>query len=188
MKSLTILARGKNFAKNYLMTDVRCPKEGDVWAVNRPLVWDRVSKIFAADPIASINRVYPDFTDKVNEYRVPVYLQKVTPDIPTSIRYPIEEVVEYFNGASYFTNTVCYIMAFAIMSGYDEIKFCGIDEQGEDKFPEKAGVEYWVGMARGRGIDVQIPLDSDVCRRNNKPQFYGYGLDTVEQIQLVNSL
>ena len=59
------------------------------------------------------------------ECGIPVYMTQVEPSIPTSIRYPIERVIEKVAGIDYFTSTVGFMVGLAILE---------IDEQVEREF------------------------------------------------------
>lgn len=48
------------------------------------------------------------------ECGIPVYMTQVEPSIPTSIRYPLERVIERVVGTDYFTSTVAFMVAHAI--------------------------------------------------------------------------
>ena len=56
---------------------------------------------------------------------IPVYMTQVEPSIPTSVRYPIERVIEKVAGCDYFTSTVAFMLGLAILE---------IDEQVEREF------------------------------------------------------
>ena len=45
---------------------------------------------------------------------VPVYMTKTNPGIPTSVRYPLERVMQRVVGIDYFTSTVAFMLALAI--------------------------------------------------------------------------
>lgn len=46
---------------------------------------------------------------------IPFYTIARQPDVPTSVRYPIEKVMEHFGGIDYFTSTIPYMIALAVM-------------------------------------------------------------------------
>lgn len=49
------------------------------------------------------------------ECGIPFYLMRSQPDVPTSVTYPLQRVMEHFGGVDYFTSTIPYMMALAIM-------------------------------------------------------------------------
>jgi hypothetical protein len=120
----------------------------------------------------------------------PIYCQEHYDEIPASVRFPKDEINEWFrrNGgqmlpeapslpdgyfaADYYTSTPAQMMALAIYEGFEEIHLYGIDMlQAEEYFYQRSGVEYYVGFARARGIKVYIPQTSALCKAN---YVYGY--------------
>lgn len=78
--------------------------------------------------------------------------------------YPLKRIMKKFD-TDFFTDTVCYMLAYAIDKGYEEIKMYGIDMADKQEYRfEKGGIEYWIGFARARGIKVWIAPGSNVCR------------------------
>lgn len=107
-------------------------------------------------------------------------------EIPNSIAFPLEQYVNEF-GAPYFTNTIAYMVAYALLQGAKKIDVYGINQASSSEyFYEKAGVEYVLGIAVGRGVEVTIHGDKSELLAN-KMRFggnllYGYNA-TWEQIQ-----
>lgn len=131
---------------------------------------------------------------------MPVIMTDRVEGIPTSVRYPVEELSAEVT--DYFTSTVAYMVAFAIRqidrlvsarlaasptnglasladfaalqkSVYAEytIGIFGIDLiVGEEYDWQKACAEFWIGQALAKGITVMIPPQSALCR-----QLYRYG-------------
>jgi hypothetical protein len=72
----------------------------------------------------------------------------------------------------YLTSSIAYQLAFAIYERFEEIHLYGIDlNTGGEYAWQKAGVEYLIGLAAGRGIRVVIP---DNCALL-KGKLYGRG-------------
>lgn len=147
-----------------------------------------------------------DFRAWLAECGIPVCLIEPEPDIPTSMRYPIERVIAM--AGDYFTSTVAFMTALAIdeidrrvdtrlnaemtlmgLTGsavrkrlsdlYTEytIGLFGIDLVVEEEyFWQKACAEFWIGLAVGRGIEVFIPPQSALCK-----QMYRYGYEPEPQ-------
>ena len=81
-------------------------------------------------------------------------------------RYPIEDMTEKFG--RYFTNTISYMIAYAIEAGATDIMLTGVDMAAIDEYgSQRPSCEYHLGIAKGRGINVEIPLVSDLlkCRK-----------------------
>ena len=92
----------------------------------------------------------------------PVYLQKVQPDVPTSVTFPREAIQRAFATAKgpnrYFTCSVCWLIAFAILEGFERIELWGFElrdtKPGQAFEFERPCFAYWIQMARDRGVEV----------------------------------
>lgn len=106
-------------------------------------------------------------------------------EIPKSEAFPLKECVKQF-GIPFFTNTICYMIAYALLKGAKEIELFGVNQAGSYEYTgEKGGVEYWIGIAVGLGVTVTINgANSQVLRykgRNGQGMLYGY-FQTYEEI------
>jgi len=115
---------------------------------------------------------------RMNDWELPLIAPYKYEEVPLSQAFPLEKCVEVF-GYPYFTNTICYMIAFAIMSGAREIQLFGINQVGGQEYAEeRGGVEYWIGQALGRGISVTVNGDkSQVMKYKGKGRnslLYGY--------------
>ena len=101
---------------------------------------------------------------------IPIYMQKHHEDIPGSVRFPIDELIEGFGGkngigANYFTNCPAEMIAFAIAMGYREIHVYGVDMAQDSEYAtQRPCCEYWLGRAMGMGIKVFVPDLSDLLK------------------------
>ena len=80
----------------------------------------------------------------------------------TRANFPFEEV-EKLVGGQYFNNSVSYLIAYAILQGYEEIALYGMrfDAAHEARRDgEYQNVRELVFFARGRGIKVTAPADT----------------------------
>ena len=122
---------------------------------------------------------WPEVKEALRKMHCPVYLQEQVPDIPCSVRYPLDEILEEFGQyfldpdyAKYFTNTVSFMLALAIYEKFDEIHVYGVDMATASEYDaQRPSCEFWLGVAVGRGIKIHIPAQSDLL----KTRFmYGY--------------
>lgn len=92
----------------------------------------------------------------------PIYLQKVQEDIPTSVAFPFKEIQQYFatpKGLNrYFTCSVCWLIALAIMEGFERIELWGFElrdtKPGSAFAWERPCFAYWVKQAQDAGAEV----------------------------------
>lgn len=171
----------------------------EIWGLNElyqqiPPRWHRWFQLHAREEYTK------DFSDRddehiafMNKMGIPIYMCRHYDDIPNSVAYPLEEVVEHFTLCpkirecraegkrclqcrewdAYFTNSISYMIALAIYEKYDVIHIYGVDMAQDTEYGhQKPSCEFFVGWARGAGIEVYLPLPSDLCK-----SFFYYGFE-----------
>ena len=107
----------------------------------------------------------------------PVYMQEHFEDVPNSVKYPIEHIVQKFG--RYFTNSISYLLAMAIDEGYTEIHLYGVEMAQDSEYAyQRPSVEFFMGIARGLGITIHLP---EGCTLLQTAWLYGYD-DEPQQI------
>ena len=103
---------------------------------------------------------------------IPIMMQQAYPEVPASIKYPFETMITEFP-RGYMTNHIAYMVALALMEGVTHIGIFGCDYNSNSEYGAQRGcAEYWLGVAEGRGVHVQIAPQCDLL---NKPSLlYGY--------------
>lgn len=110
----------------------------------------------------------------------PIYTSRSHPDYPGLVDFPLEDVVNSTKYA-YFNSTAAYAVAFAVHIGVRKMTLFGMDFTYPNVHQAEKGracVEFWMGMAAARGIELSIPHVSslmDGCT----PEDRLYGYDTV---------
>ena len=127
---------------------------------------------------------------------VPVYMLKKEHDIAASVEYPMQEVADKIGktqfGTAYLESSIAYMMALAILEGYDRIGIWGCDlATGGEYAYQRPNMEYLIGLARGKGISVYVPPQNTLlspCRRvpygltdHSKPEGRPNWMPTPEQ-------
>ncbi len=174
-----------------------------IWTMNHaPLSWiPRWDVLFELHTLDHLKRVAAHSTQPMEYlewlarqpgpdapgYR-PIYMQESFPAYPASIALPRKELNEWFaalahNVAGYFaedyyTSTVSFMLALAIMQYTPEIHLYGVDLLQDDEYGyQRPGAEYLIGLARGMGIKVYVPPQSALCKANYT---YGFSEPAVE--------
>lgn len=107
------------------------------------------------------------------EVEQPIYMQRhfdAKINIPTSVRYPIEAVVDEFG--KIFTCTIAYMIALAILKKPDVIGLWGMvgDFRKAEYQIQKPTVEWLLGQIGIRGMELIITTDiPEACRLEPKP-------------------
>ena len=107
----------------------------------------------------------------IRDAPVPVYMMEAHDDLPSTVRFPIERVIDDL-GIDYFTSSVALMVALAMAEGFKEIALYGIDLiVGGEYTEQKCCVEFWLGCAHARDINVRIPQESALLKHSHR---YGY--------------
>lgn len=130
----------------------------------------------------------------------PVFMRELFPDIPAGVVYPLAHMSDRFfarfGERPYFTSSIGFMLAMAIDEGRDEnfqpisdqavtwIGLYGIDLASETEYGEqRPNAEYFIGLARGLGIQVDIADGSALLRADHL-----YGFEAREEKEGVNGL
>ena len=164
----------------------------EVWAINAlgnvfdcDLVFHmddvRIQEIrAAANPTGNIAAMLP----WIKTSRVPVVTSRVHPEYPALVEFPLEDVLNHF-GHEYFNNTAAYAIAFAIHTGATKMSLFGMDFTYPNKHDAEKGracVEYWMGQAHARGIDLMLPRETTLMDAYAGRAARIYGYDTLDVI------
>lgn len=111
----------------------------------------------------------------------PVYTQEKYPDLPNSVKYPLEAVTREVGRC--FTSSVSYMLGLAIYEGFEGIGMWGINMASKKEYKHQwPAVQYLLALARERGIYVYLPKDCPITiPKKAKPVvtniLYGYHWD-----------
>lgn len=114
--------------------------------------------------------------------KVPVITSRKHEDFPALVEFPLEEVLNEL-GHDYFNNTGAYAVAYAIYVGATKISLFGMDytyPNVHDAEKGRACVEFWLGQAHARGIDIHIPKTSTLLDSMYPQSSRLYGYDTLD--------
>lgn len=113
----------------------------------------------------------------------PIYTSRAHPDYPGLVDFPLERFINEV-GYAYFNGTAAYAVGYAILIGVEKISLFGCDFTYANAHHAEKGracVEYWLGFARARGIEIAVAGGSslmDGC----EPGEPLYGYDTVDVV------
>jgi hypothetical protein len=163
------------------------PADGDisgaeVWGAN--LAYRKqvgITHIFAMDHLVRMERKHSGFVEDVNDLNVPVVMQRHYEEIPLSVGFPLQPVIERFFGndknRAYLTSTICYMMAMAILNKFDRIELHHIltDQHSNEYFAQKSGLDFFYAWALASGIEIALTEDCLIGRPYPwQPPLYGY--------------
>lgn len=113
----------------------------------------------------------PPHQDFLRNFHGPVYVRAedyrlaLEWGIQTAQPFPDVPILERFR--PYFTNTISWLIALAIMMRPKELSLYGVDMAQDhllaaEYSEQRPSCEYFIGLAEGLGIDVKLPPGSDL--------------------------
>lgn len=101
-------------------------------------------------------RSYVEYVRFLKNLSCPLVAQRRWPQLPHSVEYPLKAALRTFGRC--FSSTVSYMIALALLEGCDVIGVWGVHlTAGTVYARQRPGVEYLLGVARQRGVDVYLP-------------------------------
>lgn len=110
----------------------------------------------------------------------PIYMQEVDPDVPMSVKYPWEEVCEFFkinptedDHWKEFTSTFPYMLALAMLEGFDQVEVYGFEMGSETEYAyQRSSAHLFLGIMRGYWLCTGKP---EIIIPNNS-RLLGWGM------------
>lgn len=139
---------------------------------------------FNMHTLRHIETVYPSAIFWLRDQGKPVYLQEPHPSIPTSRRFPREDIQAFFSQDGtpfrYFTCSATWFIALAIYEGFERIELWGFELKRDRQYDfERPCFFWWVEEARRRGIEVIIPPGVEITPGGDPASYTGplYGFE-----------
>ena len=163
MKEVIILGHGP--------TRLQCDYHCEVFGVNTTYnVAKRLDKLFIVDKV----------TDAEFDFKALAQVKCIVSSIPYPDHpewnievYPLKEILNHFK-TTFFSNAICYMIAYALYHKYERIYFYGIDMMTSTSYLfEKGGVEYWMGIAHALGVPI-INTKESATGKTIDGKMYGY--------------
>lgn len=152
------------------------PDDTEIWGINdlvyKKMDIDRMFDMHDLDDYAEMDTIC---TKLISECGIPLVMPKKYDHLPTSEAFPLKEAIKEF-GTDYFYTGIAFMICYAIMQGFKQIDCYGINMRGVDEKIKnaKACVEFWLGIAMGRGIKVTMHGKYTDCLKTVDRRVYGY--------------
>jgi hypothetical protein len=161
----------------------------EVWGVNMGCDLYRHDKLFVMDDLRVQARKFPTYGQRLARHDRPIITSAAYPEYPMSVRFPIEEAIKTV-GDDFFTNTVCYALAYAMMTQVKDLYIYGCDFWYPNCDLREEGAmnaAYFLGMMRSFGINFHLPqsttlLSAHRYREGGRP-LYGYAVQPFAKTQ-----
>ena len=149
----------------------------EFWGCNEGYVQDfpKIDRWFQIHPYISFSRADnmndpKHFEWLMQEHDFEIYMQEKFPFVPSAEKYPLDIYTQWY-GRRYFRSSFDYMMAMAIMEGYEEIGIFGFEMASNTEYHhQRPSAEYWIGRAEGMGITIREPNGWNLLRGS----LYGY--------------
>ena len=147
--------------------------------------WDRHFEIHPLDWFPERRDGYWEWLKQ--DHEKPIYLQELHEEIPSGVLYPKDGIVAKYG--KYFTNTVSWMIAFAIEQKPTHLHVYGVDmaqdgpENGEYS-AQRPSCEFFLGWAAGAGIEMYVPPQADMLKSR---LLYGFETDGGEMREKWNA-
>lgn len=159
---------------------------GDIFQCDRVFHMDdvRVQEIRAA--AAPEGNIAP-MLEWMRSTSTPIVTSRKREGYPSLVEFPLEAVVNDL-GIAYFNSTAAYAVALAIHERFDVIRLFGCDFTYPNAHHAERGrgcVEFWLGVAHGRGIKLSVPLGTSLLDATEpfSEKFYGFNACNVDMKQ-----
>lgn len=209
-RPVAIVAMGssRDFFENAMMNrefheQFRLPPDLEVWAINSAALVYRADRCYHMDPVSvwfdghkwtpeteAFGREidvepWAHAAEGLAKLDIPIYTSKPDPRVPTSVAYPLEEVLEDLK-FPYFNTTVAYAIAHAIHERRPELHLYGCDFSYRNTTAAESGracAEFWLGRA-AKYCNMRLFAPMGTLMDNWRPRrvLYGYGA-TLEEIR-----
>ncbi len=173
MKEVHIIAKGSGADE--------APEGGETWGVNDIILRrDQLSMCFHMHDMDWIKRkewhALKLIIEKAERNKTPIMTHKCYDWIPTSVEYPLDDVVKKFK-ACYFGSSIDLMFAYAMYKEYEIINLYGVNMVlGNEYAQQKPSLEFWIGMAMGLGYKVNVIAGRhSVILKTYDKKIYGYG-------------
>lgn len=175
LDKIIILAQGPSW---YQCPD-EAPEGAEIWGSNviyrdHPNV-DRL--FFGHDVRGAFFEDDLNVFENLNSYGAPVYTLGPYTHLSHSARIPVLEILETFK-TGFFLTTIAYMIATAILQEPKSLDFYGVDMRpdalGETYGNEKGCVEFWLGIAMGKGIGFKNTKESYILKKKQEGNFPGF--------------
>lgn len=123
-----------------------------------------ITRHFDIHSLDVIKTMPSGYFDYLQGLTIPVYMQENFAEVPTSIKYPLEEILTMFP-RRYFTNSISYMIALAVYEGYTDISLYGVDMAVSGEYEhQRPSCEYMIGYCEGKGVNFYLPAESDLLK------------------------
>lgn len=172
-KNIAIVALGLSapaFIQNMMQSQYMKNPYDEVWSLNRGMLPFRHDKLFVMDDLRWLEECKDKvYADTLKKHDRPIITSTPYPEWPTSVPYPLHEVLEHFHDDILCSNTVSYALAYAMFIGVEQVHLYGCDfiyPHGSEAEKGGMAVAFLLGMCKAAGIKYAMPPTSTMLYSN----------------------
>jgi len=155
-----------------------------VWGLNDMPLYKKIDALFNMHDLTKQPPPNKLCMVVAEQDKIPLYTLKKHDWLSNTIKYPFDTIVKKFLSGhtvgkkplKYFSSSICYMIALAIHKGATEIQLWGASyfANQRDAILERAAVEFWLGIAIGKGIKVHVHGPTTILKAGENNDLYGY--------------
>ena len=154
MRKIIIIGKGDSWKL--------APEGGETWGVNDLCFRREVTLIFQMHEW--------DASDLTRD--ILAYSKRKNIPVISLTNFPLDKM-----HTDYFTNSISYMIAYAIFVGATHIDMYGCVMATKDEYAfQKPNIEYWIGYASGKGIKVTVFGNTNLLKSEDG-KVYGYNIN-----------
>jgi len=140
----------------------------EIWGLNGAYSamprWDKWFDMHSMEVLKANHKpAYFDFLKKAGNK---LTLNQKYEEYPEARVFPYKELV--IKHGRYFTNTIAWLIALAIEQEPEEIGIWGVNMAQDTEYAhQRPCCEYFLGMAKGLGIEITIPKASELLKASH---------------------
>lgn len=133
-----------------------------------PDLWVMFDRVFEMHDLSHEDLFNDAYIEKLKGLEIPLYMQEAY--FENATQYPFDDI-----GTDYFSSSIGYMMALAIKENPSCISIYGVDMADDTEYRhQRPNLEYLIGLARGKGIIVNVHESSPVMKFKSNVEGHGY--------------
>jgi len=150
----------------------------ETWTLNRGGLVFKHDLLFVMDYLEGERTKWPRYGQMLWNHDKPIITSQAE-NWPDHVHLFPEYALRSHFGAKhdYYHNSIPWIIAYAVWIGVKELTLWGCDythERSGGHEDNRANAEYWVAIARERGLKILYPETSTLCNAGKNRYWYGY--------------
>ena len=150
---------------------------------------DHLTRVFEIHPWYEVRAMLP-LLQNLEGVNIPVYMQDVQKEVPTSVKFPHDEIVKMFyldtmGDHLYVTNSITWMILLGLYEGYTDFSLFGVHMAHDMEYAyQRASCSWALGIIHGRMLAgenyrLHLPEESELMHAE-----YEYGFDQPTKLMM----